>query len=139
MRTAQRLEVLLIACQTETRFESPSRDLHMEHRCRRVRSRRGGGHEEAFPLAPPPLSLSSPMSKADGAAAPCVCVFMRRGTCKCRLMRHTQVDTRTRTCARAHARPCATWGPRPFFWPQQDVAKQLADRRRRCYLHQPRR
>lgn len=42
MRTAQRLEVLLIACQTETRFESPSRDLHMEHRCRRVRSRRGG-------------------------------------------------------------------------------------------------
>lgn len=34
----------------------------------------GGGHEEAFPLASLPLSLSSPMSKADGATAVCVCV-----------------------------------------------------------------
>lgn len=49
----------------------------------------GGGHK-AFPLASLPLSLSSPMSKADGATAPCVCVC--QGTCKCRLMRHTQCD-----------------------------------------------
>lgn len=52
----------------------------------------GGGHEEAFPLAPLPLSLSSPMSKADGATALFVCVFICRGSCKRRLMRHTQLD-----------------------------------------------
>lgn len=113
MRTAQRLEVLLITCQPKMRCESPSRHLHMEHRCRKVRSRGwGGGHQEAFPLASLPLSLSSPMSKADGATAPCVCVcvLMCRGTCKCRLMRHTQLDTHTCSVV-----PC------PLFCLQQNV------------------
>lgn len=34
----------------------------------------GRGNEEAFSLAFLPLSLSSPMSKTDGAGALCVCV-----------------------------------------------------------------
>ena len=49
---------------------------------------RGRQNEEAFSLAFLPLSLSSPMSKTDGAGALCVyvCVFVYGGTCKCRLM-----------------------------------------------------
>lgn len=48
-----------------------------------------GGHEEAFPLASLPLSLSSPMSKADGATAVyvcvCVCIYALRHL-------HAQID-----------------------------------------------
>lgn len=43
-----------------------------------------GGSDEAFSLAFLPLSLSSPMSKADGAGV--LCVFVCRGTCMCRLV-----------------------------------------------------
>lgn len=86
----QRLEVLLIACQTEMRFESPSP--YGTSMPESAVKGMGRGHEAAFPLASLPLSLGSPMSR-QMEPLPRVCVFVRRGTCKWRLMWHTQLDT----------------------------------------------
>lgn len=102
-------------------LKSLSRELHMEHWCWGVRSRggetegrkmkgeKGRQNEEAFSLAFLPLSLSSPMSKTDGAGV--LCVFAYRGTCKCRLMWPTQLYTQTRTVAHTHAEPHTPLSP----------------------------
>lgn len=102
VQVSVRLDVLLIVCQAKTGFKksvqrAPYGALMLESAVKRERDGGkenegregvGGGrerlNEEAFSLAFLPLSLSSPMSKTDGAGTLCVCVYA--GTCKCRLM-----------------------------------------------------
>lgn len=96
-------DVLLIVCQAKASFKksvqrTPYGALMSESVVKRGRDggkekegKEGGRRgKEAFSLAFLPLSLSSPMSKTDGACAPCVrvCVhvFFCGGTCKCRLI-----------------------------------------------------
>lgn len=105
VQASVRLDVLLILCQAETSFKksvqkAPYGALMLESAVERGRD--GGKEnegkegwrerqsEEAFSLAFLPLSLSSPMSKTDGAGALCVCACMCAGSCKCRLMWPTQ-------------------------------------------------
>lgn len=82
-----RLDVLLIVCQAKTSFKksvqrAPYGALMLECAVKRGgdRGKENEGregereNEEAFSLAFLPLSLSSPMSKTDGAGALCVCI-----------------------------------------------------------------
>lgn len=99
VQASVRLDVLLIVCQAKMSFKksvqrAPYGALMLGCAVKRGRDggkenegregEKGRQNEEAFSLAFLPLSLSSPMSKTDGAGV--LCVFAYRGTCKCRLM-----------------------------------------------------
>lgn len=81
-RTAQRLEVLLITCQPKMRCESPSRHLHMEHRCRKVRSRGWGGRTPgglSFGFSASVIKLSHVKGRwIHCPVCVCVCTYVSR-------------------------------------------------------------